>query len=305
VQTPPAQNQPNKSRLSEPSNPGAQMGRHRSARDRLREIIFEADTPAGKAFDIFLLASIVLSVLAIMLESVEHLAVRWGSALRIVEWTFTVLFSIEYLLRAWVVNRPRRYILSFYGLVDLLAIAPTFVSFFLPGSQSLAVVRTLRLLRVFRVFKLARFLGEMSRLGTALHMSLYKISVFLGVAFVAVVILGSTIYFIEGSENGFHNIPLSVYWAIVTMTTVGYGDLVPQTALGKAVAATAMILGYAIIAVPTGIVTAEILETGRGRPPTSRVCPGCLSEGHEHSARFCKDCGCPMENEPSSGRSPA
>jgi voltage-gated potassium channel len=264
-------------------------------REKLRIIIFEADTPAGKAFDVALLVAIVLSVTAVMAESVAPIRQAFGQELRAAEWIFTLLFTIEYLMRLVCVPRPLAYARSFFGIVDVLAILPTYLSFLFPGSHSLLVIRGLRLLRIFRVFKLGRFLGEASLISDALQSSRHKVSVFLGTVLILVTILGAAMYLIEGEENGFTSIPLAVYWAIVTMTTVGYGDIAPQTVAGKALASLVMVLGYSIIAVPTGIVTAEIVETAAGRNVTTRVCPQCLSEGHERNAHFCKDCGASLD----------
>jgi voltage-gated potassium channel len=269
-------------------------------RQRLRVIIFEADTPVGKTFDVLLLVAIVLSVVAVMLESVPELQREYGTVLYRTEWAFTLLFTVEYVLRLVCVPRPLRYARSFFGLVDLLAILPTYLSILLPGAQSLLVIRGLRLLRIFRVFKLAHFLGEASVLSAALAASRHKVVVFLGTILILVTILGAAMYLIEGPENGFTSIPLAVYWAIVTMTTVGYGDIAPQTVAGKSLASLVMILGYSILAVPTGIVTAEIVEQVQsGQRPTTRCCPTCLSEGHILAARFCRDCGAVLDsNQP-------
>lgn len=262
-------------------------------RRRIHEIIFEADTRAGKTFDVVLLVGIVLSVLVVMLESITPVREAYGGALRTAEWTFTILFTVEYGLRLISVQRPILYARSFYGIVDLLAIFPTYLSLVVTGTQSLLVIRTLRLLRVFRVFKLARYLGEVETLRTALHASRRKIVVFLCTVLSAVIIVGSLMYLIEGEENGFTSIPRSMYWAIVTMTTVGYGDVTPQTPAGQALAAALMIVGYGILAVPTGIVTAEIVMASRDAVST-QVCPVCASEGHDLGARFCKQCGARM-----------
>lgn len=264
-------------------------------REQLRVVIFEADTPLGKAFDVSLLWAIVLSVVAVILESVSALRNDYGPALRGAEWIFTGLFTIEYLARLVCAPRPGRYAFSFFGAVDLMAVIPTYLSLLIPGSQSLLVIRALRLLRVARVFKLAHFLGEIEVLTTALRASRHKVIVFLGSVLILVTILGSAMYLIEGEEAGFTSIPRSIYWAIVTMTTVGYGDIIPQSVPGQTLAACVMIMGYAIIAVPTGIVTAEIVEAVRSKPITTRVCMSCMSEGHELSARFCKDCGAELE----------
>jgi voltage-gated potassium channel len=207
------------------------------------------------------------------------------------EWSFTLLFTLEYLLRLVCVPQAFAYARSFFGIVDLLAILPTYLSILFPGAQSMLVIRALRLLRIFRVFKLGRFLGEANVLTTALRSSRHKVSVFLGTVLILVTIIGAAMYLIEGEENGFTNIPISVYWAVVTMTTVGYGDIAPNTVVGRILAALVMILGYSIIAVPTGIVTSEIIEAVRWPIPTTRSCPACMSEGHEVRARYCKDCG--------------
>ncbi len=259
-------------------------------RERMRIVIFEADTRAGKAFDVGLLLTIGLSILAVMLESVASLEAEYGAQLRTAEWVFTALFLVEYVLRLLSVPHPVRYAYSFFGIVDLLSIVPSFLSLLLPGSQSMLVIRALRLLRVFRVFKLGRFLGEANFLITAMRASSHKIAVFLGTLSIMVTILGTLMFIVEGEEAGFSSIPQSMYWAIVTMTTVGYGDIVPITTSGKVVAAVVMMIGYAIIAIPTGIVTAEIVAAARG-PITTRSCPSCLDEGHMANAVYCKNCG--------------
>jgi voltage-gated potassium channel len=259
-------------------------------RERLRRIIFEADTPAGKAFDVALLAAILSSVLVVMLESVESIREDSGTALQVCEWVFTALFSIEYLARLAVVERPLRYARSFFGVVDLLATLPSYLALLFPGAHALLMIRSLRLLRIFRVFKLGRFLSEQNLLLTSLRASRAKVLVFLASVLILDLILGSGMYLIEGEASGFTSIPISMYWAIVTMTTVGYGDLAPATPLGQALAALVMILGYSIIAVPTGIITAGIVEAARA-PITTRSCPHCTSEGHLPDARYCKDCG--------------
>jgi voltage-gated potassium channel len=267
-------------------------------RERLRLIIFEADTPLGKIFDVGLLIAILASVLAVMLDSVASIRAQYGQALRLTEWFFTIIFSIEYVLRLISVPIPWHYARSFFGVVDLLAILPTYLSLLLPGGGHMLVIRGLRLLRVFRVFKLGQFLGEASILRNAFVDSRHKITIFLGTIAILVTILGTVMYLIEGAENGFTSIPISVYWAIVTMTTVGYGDIAPQTVAGKALAAIVMVLGYSIIAVPTGIVTAGIVESAAaaGRRVSTRCCAHCLTEGHEAGARFCKDCGASLES---------
>ena len=265
-------------------------------REKLRVIIFEADTPAGKAFDVGLLLAIVLSVLAVMLDSVTSFRSQHGQLLNSAEWIFTLIFSVEYALRLICSPHPLRYARSFFGVVDLLAILPTYLSLLIPGAQSMIVIRGLRLMRVFRVFKLGQFLGEASLLRDALASSRHKITIFLGTITILVTILGAAMYLIEGEENGFTSIPIAIYWAIVTMTTVGYGDMAPVTVSGKVLASIVMIMGYSIIAVPTGIITAEIVEgAAASRRITTRTCSTCLSEGHDRDATYCKDCAAPLE----------
>ncbi|MCB0168035.1 MAG: ion transporter [Anaerolineae bacterium] len=259
-------------------------------RSLLHEIIFEADTPAGKLFDVVLIGSIVLSVVVVLLDSVASIRLKYGDILYAMEWFFTILFTIEYILRLISVSRPIRYTISFFGLVDLLAILPTYISLFIPGSQYLSTIRVLRLLRIFRVFKLVAYLSEAQLITTALRASRRKISVFLFAVMTIVIIIGSLMYVIEGGEHGFVDIPTSIYWAIVTLTTVGYGDISPQTAVGKALASVVMIIGYAIIAVPTGIVTVELTQAARHQV-TTQACPACGQEGHDRDAQFCKYCG--------------
>ncbi len=265
-------------------------------RERLRVIIFEADTPAGTAFDVALLVGILTSVIAVMLDSVAPIRAVYGRQLDIAEWVFTLLFTLEYALRLVCVPIPWHYARSFFGVVDLLAVLPSYASLLLPGAEHLLVIRGLRLLRVFRVFKLGRFLGEASILRKALTDSRHKITIFLGTIAILVTILGTAMYLIEGGKNGFTSIPAAVYWAVVTMTTVGYGDVAPQTVAGKALATVVMILGYSIIAVPTGIVTAEIVESAAAaRKITTRCCAQCMTEGHDANAIYCKDCGAELE----------
>ena len=258
-------------------------------RERLYEIIFEADTPLGKAFDVALLLAIFLSILAVMLESVSEVRERYGLLLRAVEWFFTILFTIEYLLRLISVRRPLRYATSFLGIVDLLAIVPTYLSLFVVGTQSLLVIRSLRLLRIFRILKVARFLREVTSLTTALRNSRVKIVVFLMAVLTIVLIMGSAMYVIEGEPGGFTSIPRGMYWAIVTVTTVGYGDIAPRTVLGQIVAAVAMVLGYSLIIIPTGIFSMELVQAARKRA-TTQNCPECLREGHDEDAEYCKYC---------------
>ncbi len=262
-------------------------------RHRLHEIIFEADTPAGKTFDVILIWCIVFSVTAVILESVTDIRNAYGTILYTVEWFFTLLFTIEYVLRIISVTKPTKYIKSFFGIVDLLAVIPTYVSIFIPGSQYLLSIRILRLLRVFRVFKLSTYLSEAQIIMDALRASRRKIFVFLFAVIMIVIIIGSSMYVIEGEKNGFLDIPTSIYWSIVTLTTVGYGDLSPQTPMGKALASLVMIMGYGIIAVPTGIVTAELSQAGR-KEVSTQACPSCGSEGHDPDATHCKYCGTPL-----------
>lgn len=270
----------------------------------LHEVIFEADTPLGKGFDIVLIVSILASVTAVMLDSIAIVRLEYGRLLYGVEWFFTLLFTIEYLLRLLCVGRPLKYAVSFYGVVDLLAIIPTYLSLVLPGSQYLLVIRILRILRIFRILKLVAYLGEARLLVKALRASGRKIIVFLYTVLTLVVIFGSLMYVIEGGDSGFTSIPRSIYWAIVTLTTVGYGDIAPQTGIGQTLASVVMILGYAIIAVPTGIVTVEMSHAFKGRVST-QACPECSAEGHDADARHCKFCGASLnpEKEPQkSGR---
>jgi voltage-gated potassium channel len=258
-------------------------------RGRVHEVIYEADTPTGKAFDIALFWAILLSVAAVMLESVPHIARSYTRPLRAMEWGFTFLFTLEYLLRLISVRQPLRYALSFFGLVDLLAIVPTYLSLILPSTRFLLVIRVLRLLRIFRVLKLARYVYEGGMLAHALRASRIKILVFLYTVLMAVVVVGAVMYVVEGEANGFTSIPVSVYWAIVTMTTVGYGDIAPGTPLGKMLASVVMIMGYGIIAVPTGIVSVELAQVSKR--VTTQACPTCSREGHAPDAVFCKYCG--------------
>ncbi len=260
-------------------------------RAHLHRVIFEADTPAGKTFDVALLVAIVASVVAVCLESVAPVRARYGSALRASEWLFTLLFTVEYLLRLVAVRRPLRYAVSFFGLVDLLAIVPTYLSFFVAGAQSLLVIRSLRLLRIFRVLKLSHLLGEAVQLRAALAASRGKIVVFLTAVAAIVTIVGALMYVVEGEAGGFDSIPRGIYWAVVTLTTVGFGDITPKTPLGQALSALVMILGYGIIAVPTGIVTSEIARARPSREVSTQACPACGLQGHDTDARFCKHCG--------------
>ena len=261
-----------------------------SWRARWHEVIFEADTVWGKRFDIVLLILIMLSVVAVCLESVRSLRETHGDTLRVVEWVLTGLFTLEYGARLISVRRPLRYAVSFYGIVDLLAILPTFLIYFLPGSQALLVIRALRLLRVFRILKLAHFVGEVRLLSAAMRASVRKITVFIGVVMAIVLIFGAMMYVIEGERNGFTSIPMAMYWAVVTVSTVGFGDVVPHTVIGRVLASILMLMGYAIIAVPTGIVTVELSAATRAASNT-QSCPACGAGSHDNDARHCKHCG--------------
>ena len=264
---------------------------------RLHEIIYEADTPAGKLFDVVLLIAILLSVLLVMLESVKEISqAQWGTTrlsygdiFNIIEWGITIMFSVEYILRIVTVKKSWAYIFSFYGIIDLLSIIPTYASLVALGSFNLVALRALRLLRVFRILKLARYIGESDRLLIALRASRTKIVVFLFFVVILCITLGSIMYMIEGAENGFTSIPRSVYWAIVTLTTVGYGDIAPGTPIGQLIASVIMILGYAIIAIPTGIVSAEMTKSKVHT--NTQACPHCLKEDHQDGAAFCYHCG--------------
>lgn len=275
-------------------------GKNRPARSNwrlvLHEVIFEADTPAGKTFDVLLIASILVSVAAVMIDSVGAIRSHIGPLLYGIEWFFTLLFTVEYGLRLLCVGKPLKYAVSFYGIVDLLAIVPTYLSVFLPGSQYLLVIRIIRILRIFRILKLVNYLGEAQLLFRALRASRRKIAVFLYTVLTLVVIFGSLMYVFESEANGFTSIPRSIYWAIVTLTTVGYGDISPHTVIGQTLASMVMILGYAIIAVPTGIVTVE-MSHAFGATISTQVCPACSAEGHDADAQHCKYCGALLNPE--------
>ena len=260
-------------------------------RFKLHEIIYEADTPAGKLFDIILLIAILASIVFVMLETVEEFDRKYHDFLNGAEWVITILFTIEYMARIVAVKRPAKYIFSFYGIIDLLSTIPKYLSLLFVGTHALAALRALRLLRVFRILKLARYVGESNRLLVALRNSRAKISVFLFFVVILCIILGTIMYLIEGGEDGgFTSIPRSVYWAIVTLTTVGYGDIAPVTALGQFIAAFIMILGYGIIAIPTGIVTAEYTRNAQVNTNT-QSCPSCAASTHKDDAEFCYKCG--------------
>lgn len=260
-------------------------------RQRIFEIIFEAETPAGKAFDVALIVLIFASVVTVSLESVASINAKYGQMLRDTEWVFTILFTIEYVFRLIAVRRPSRYARSFFGIVDFVSIIPTYLSIIIPGAQTLLIVRVLRLLRLFRIFKLAHYVQEANILITALRSSRPKITVFLGTVLSISLIVGALMYLIEGGVNeGFNSIPRGMYWAIVTLTTVGFGDIAPITALGQFMAILLMITGYGVIAVPTGIVSVELARAANA-PVTTQVCPSCDREGHDIDALHCKYCG--------------
>ncbi|MGR9051328.1 MAG: ion transporter [Gammaproteobacteria bacterium] len=260
-------------------------------REALNRIIFGAETRMGKAFDVFLIVSIVISVIAVMLDSVAGIHARYELELDYVEWAFTLLFTMEYGLRLVCVRRPWFYFRSFFGMVDLLSILPTYLSLLFPGAHYIMVIRILRLLRIFRILKLSEYMDEAQILMMALYKSVKKITVFLYAVMTLVIIFGALMYVIESSNPGFTSIPRSVYWAIVTLTTVGYGDIAPQTPLGQIVAATIMIMGYGIIAVPTGIYSAELVKTYKGVDIRNDACPDCGQTGHDYDADYCKYCG--------------
>ena len=264
-------------------------------KQRIHEIIFEADTPAGKFYDVALLVTIALSVLVVMLDSVQSIQAAYGAVLYGLEWGFTILFTMEYLVRLWCVGNPLKYAFSFFGIIDFLSVVPTYLSLVVHGSRYLVAIRFLRMLRIFRVLKLSSYQGEARMFIEAFRSSRRRIAVFLfGVGTVAVV-LGTLMYVVENTlENdphGFTSIPRSIYWAIVTMTTVGYGDIAPVTPFGQALAAVLMILGYSIIVVPTGIVSVEVSRSATSKKTNTQVCPMCAAEGHDDDAKFCKYCG--------------
>lgn len=266
-------------------------------RSRLHEIIYEADTGKGKYFDIILIIAIIISVILVMLESVESIDAQFHGVLVTCEWIITVLFTFEYIARIITIKRPSKYIFSFYGIIDFLATIPMYLSLFLLDAHALLTLRALRLLRVFRILKLTRYLGARRTLILALKNSRIKIAVFLFSVLVLTVILGTIMYMIEGPENGFNNIPHSMYWAIVTLTTVGYGDISPSTPIGQFIASIVMILGYGIIAVPTGIVTSELAKGDDFIHTNTQHCPQCFEENHLDESQFCHKCGHSLHEE--------
>ncbi len=263
-------------------------------RKKIYEIIFESDTRMGKGFDLVLIISILLSVLVVFIDSVQHYNNLFSKQLYFLEWFFTILFTIEYILRIYCIKKPFMYMKSFFGIIDLLSIIPTYISIFFPVSRYLSVIRILRVLRIFRILKLINYISETNHLMKALSASRRKITVFLFFILAMVTIFGSIMYLIEGGKNGFTSIPRSIYWAIVTITTVGYGDISPKTELGQILASFAMILGYATIAVPTGIISAEYSNMSNNI--SNKVCSGCGNEQHSFDAEFCNRCGTKLDN---------
>lgn len=258
---------------------------------KLHEIIYEADTSEGKLFDIILLIAILASIILVMLESVDSFDDKYHDSLIIGEWIITILFSMEYIFRIISIKKPTKYIFSFFGIIDFLSTIPIYLSLIYAGSQGLVALRALRLLRVFRILKLARYIGASNKLLLALKASKAKIAVFLFFVLIVCIILGTVMYMIEGAENGFNNIPKSIYWAIVTLTTVGFGDIAPQTPLGQLISSVIMILGYSIIAIPTGIVSSEMTKTPDEHNTSTQSCTNCLKEKHREKAVFCYNCG--------------
>jgi len=275
-------------------------------RDRIRIIIFEADTKAGRRFDVTLIGMIFLSVLTVMLDSVPQINAKYGQQLYYAEWFFTVLFTVEYTVRLWCIEHSWGYAKSFYGVVDLLSVLPTYLSLWFPGAQFFLAVRILRVLRVFRVLRMVRYVGEAELIAQALAASRRKIIVFVVSVLALMVIFGALMYVVEGGTNpAFASIPHSIYWAVTTMTTVGYGDITPTTPLGQSLASFIMIMGYGIIAVPTGLVTLELNEANR-RQANTRTCSDCSAEGHSREASYCWRCGSPLyqrsrDRQPESG----
>ncbi len=260
-------------------------------KSRLHEIIYEADTPLGKLFDVVLLVIIVLSIILVMLESITELNAKYFQEFYVAEWFITIFFTIEYILRIITINKPTKYIFSFYGIVDLLSTIPTYLAFFVGGHNLLFGIRGLRLLRIFRILKITRYIGESNKLVNALKNSRAKIFIFLFAVLIICVVMGTVMYLIEGETSGFNNIPLSIYWCIVTLTTVGFGDIAPITPLGRFIASFIMIMGYGIIAVPTGIVTAEFTTNIKKPILNTQVCPHCNETKHLDNVEFCHNCG--------------
>ncbi len=273
----------------------ADFGRPLSGwRERMYIVIFEADTRAGRIFDLSMIALILLSVAVVVLDSIASIHARYASLFTVLEWGFTMAFTIEYIARLVCVRHPLRYARSAFGIIDLVAVLPTYLAILVPGLHALIDVRVLRLLRLFRILKLNKYVAEFGALGRALSASRRKIMVFMSFVMLVVLIMGTLMYVVEGPENGFTSIPVGVYWAITTMTTVGFGDITPKTDLGRVIASAMMLLGWGTLAVPTGIVSSEMTAQKVHREPTTRTCRECLSEGHPPHARFCCDCGAPL-----------
>ncbi|MBK8766508.1 MAG: ion transporter [Burkholderiaceae bacterium] len=286
-------------------DPSVRFGRPLQGwRLRLHTIIFEADTRAGRAFDLALIWVILASIVVVVLDSIVSVRAVIGDWLGALEWVFTLLFTVEYIARLLCVRHPLRYALSVYGLIDLIALLPTYLAVLVPGLHALIDVRVLRLLRIFRILKLGAYVAEFGALGRALAASRRKILVFLSFVMMVVLVMGTLMYVVEGAEHGFTSIPVGVYWAITTMTTVGFGDITPKTDLGRLIASVMMLMGWGTLAVPTGIVSAEFTAQKAPRETTTRVCHECLSEGHSADARFCRDCGAelpPYQSDPIGG----
>jgi voltage-gated potassium channel len=263
----------------------------KTLKERLHRIIFGVDTSAGRAFDIVLLVLILASICFLMLETVEEFRSKWSATFKALDWIITSLFTIEYSLRVWTSENRKRYVFSFYGIVDLLSILPTYVSLFFVGTHALATIRVLRLLRIFRVLKLVQFMGEAHKLRQAMRTSAKKIVVFVFFVVIVSVIIGTLMFLIEGKEHGFTSIPRSIYWAIVTLTTVGYGDIAPQTPVGQILATVLMVTGYGVIAVPTGLVTAELVRRDMSDANMVKKCPSCGHETNRNDAKYCSNCG--------------
>jgi voltage-gated potassium channel len=278
--------------MSEPFGPAAE-----GVRTRLFQVIFESDTPLAKGFDIVLIVMILASVLVVMLDSVNHLGAAYGEWFYWLEWGFTVAFTIELLVRLIILDKPLRYLRSFYGMIDVVAILPTWLMLLIPGAQTLVIVRLLRVLRIFRILRLMQFVGEGRLLVDALVRSWHQIFLFLFTVFLLVTLFAALVYMIEPDEAGFSSIPIAVYWAIVTLTTVGYGDIVPMTPLGQAISTLVMLIGYSIIAVPTGVFSAEVIRSIRADRYSDQACPGCGHDRHEKRARYCLKCGTWLDEE--------
>ncbi len=273
---------------------------HKGWKDKVHEIIYEADTPMGKWFDIILIIVILISVLLVMLESVNEINAKYHAILLPLEWLVTIFFTVEYILRVISIRKPFKYVFSFYGIIDFISTIPLYLSYIFAGSQALLTFRIFRMLRVFRILKLVKFMGEASQLQQALKASRAKIAFFIYVVLILSVIMGTVMYLVEGNDSGFTSIPRSIYWTIVTLTTVGYGDIAPQTDIGQFIASIIMIVGYGIIAVPTGIVTVEFAKQGKGEDLNdqgkvvhinTQACPSCSAEGHRDDATHCYNCG--------------